>query len=153
MVCEIWGGRSNPSYPRFTDRFSHSAVSPPRRKVSFKLIRGSFPTKRWHWKSWRTSHIIAICCLWNERYDWVQPVLGYCLQSLERDCVGYTQLVLMADSSLSALLGIQHRWIPWNYVICWYSIFLASKETLPKMCKDRLTGAVIQKKSWSKRKH
>lgn len=131
LICESWGRRSSSRYPRFIDRFSYSAVSLPGRWVSSSLIGGRFLTKTWHWKLWRTWYIVTICCLWNEIYNWVQPILAFSLQSPESDCVVYTQLVLMADFFLSALLGIQHRWIPWNYVICWYSIFLASQETFP----------------------
>lgn len=32
VVCENWGGCSNPSYPRFTDRFSHSASQSHKKK-------------------------------------------------------------------------------------------------------------------------
>lgn len=38
----------------------------------------------------------------------------------------------MAESFLSALLGIWHRLICWNCVIFWYSIFFTSEEAFPE---------------------
>lgn len=45
LLCEIWGVSSNPSYPRFTDRFSHSASQSPKKKGFIQANPRKLPHK------------------------------------------------------------------------------------------------------------